>query len=348
MNLPHFLSRRSWIIAAIIILVFLIYVLLQFFVFHSDPVVRFLISAIDSFLVLAEKISGQVLIRTGYGITIANHLILQEEETLLVNDSGVFMKKWIIIMLILFWITRTSTKKKILFTVITLIASFISGVITITLSAYLAGVNFDSDSAYRIARTFGVLMIIFITQIWIRKNKASILETLSKIKINTNFINLKMPVVFLVIYLYAFASNFIYGYLNFGLWIDLLFNATKGLLSVFGIDAAVEPYLLTGDNGSLYMARPCLGFNTILLFASIVYLTGTNNLKRWSYIITGFIFLNIVNIIRFALIFIHVQKYGAYMLKIDIHNMYTYITYAIVFIMWIIWFEFFTDIKILN
>jgi exosortase/archaeosortase family protein len=347
MKFLHLLSRRNWIIVTIII-AFLIYIMLQLLVFKSFPVVRFLSSSIDELLSFAEKISNRILALTGNGITIDNHIIMKGDEQLLVNDSGVFMKKFIVFMLILFWLTGTTISKKVLFTAISVLSGFIFAIITIIIAALLARAGSDNDSAWRISRTAGVLFMVFLCHLWIRNNKEFFTEILSRLKFNAGLIYSKMTVIFLVIYLYVFASNYIYGYLNFNLWIDLLFNATGRLLSLFGIEASVEPYLLIGNNGSLYMARPCLGFNTILLFASVVYLTGINNLRRWSYIIIGFLFLNFVNIIRFALIFVHVQKYGDYMLKTDIHDMYTYITYGIVFVMWIIWFEFITDLKIRN
>ena len=92
------------------------------------------------------------------------------------------------------------------------------------------------------------------------------------------------------------------------------------------------------------MAKYCLGFNTMYLFASIVYLTVNDNKRRWIYIISGLLFLNFVNIMRFVLLFIYIQKHGGYVLAIDVHDMFNYITYSIVFILLVIWFEKFADI----
>ena len=59
----------------------------------------------------------------------------------------------------------------------------------------------------------------------------------------------------------------------------------------------------------------------------------------------GILFLNLVNIIRFVLLFVHIQKYGGYELTIDLHDLYNYVTYTLVFLMWVFWFERFSDIK---
>jgi hypothetical protein len=46
-----------------------------------------------------------------------------------------------------------------------------------------------------------------------------------------------------------------------------------------------------------------------------------------------------------VLLFIHIQKNGNYELAMDVHDMYNYIIYIIVFGLWVIWFERFSDIK---
>ncbi len=136
-----------------------------------------------------------------------------------------------------------------------------------------------------------------------------------------------------------------YIYFDFNLWIDFLFKSSQKILALLGHDAVVEPSLLIGNNGSIYMTKGCLGFKTMFLFASIVYLTGNDNKRRWIYIISGLLFLNFVNIIRFVLLFIHIQKHGGYVLAMDLHDMYNYIIYFIVFVLWVIWFEKFSDIR---
>ena len=73
--------------------------------------------------------------------------------------------------------------------------------------------------------------------------------------------------------------------------------------------------------------------------------TGKNSISKWLFIVTGLIILNLTNIIRFVLLFIHMQNHGGYVLKIDVHNIYNYIIYGIVFLLWIIWFEKYSDLR---
>jgi exosortase/archaeosortase family protein len=145
-------------------------------------------------------------------------------------------------------------------------------------------------------------------------------------------------------YIFIIVYYFLYEIFDYHLWISFLFTASQRILGLFGYTATVEPFYLIGDNGSIFMLKSCIGYQTMLLFAIIVILTGnTNNKIRWIYIISGFLFLNFVNIMRFILLFIHIQKHGDYMLAMDVHDMYNYIIYAIVFLLWIIWFEKFSD-----
>ena len=77
----------------------------------------------------------------------------------------------------------------------------------------------------------------------------------------------------------------------------------------------------------------------MFLFASVVYFTGNQENRGWRFIIFGLFVLNIANIVRIVLVFIHLQNHGDYLLATDVHDLYNYATYTIVFILWVIWFE---------
>jgi exosortase/archaeosortase family protein len=181
--------------------------------------------------------------------------------------------------------------------------------------------------------------------IWYWNNKKSILSSLSNLPINTTQVEKKIIEIFVIIYIYVIVIEFSANYFDFNLLIDLIFKSSQKILSLLGYKAVVEPSLLIGENGSIFMAPACLGFRTMFLFASIVYLTGNDNKTRWIYIIFGLLFLFVANIMRFVFLFIHIQKHGDYVLAMNLHDMYNYITYLIVFVLWIIWFERFTDIR---
>jgi exosortase/archaeosortase family protein len=145
--------------------------------------------------------------------------------------------------------------------------------------------------------------------------------------------------VIIIIYIYIIGTAFLVEFFDYTLWIHFVFTSAQKILGLMGYEAIVEPFHLVGANGLIYMSKGCLGFQTMLLFAILVFLTGKNNKNRWIYIITGLIFLNLVNIMRFVFLFIYLQKHGDYTLAMDVHDMYNYITYFIVFILWVVWFE---------
>jgi exosortase/archaeosortase family protein len=162
-------------------------------------------------------------------------------------------------------------------------------------------------------------------------------------KFNLEFLEEKLPEIFTIMFLFTLLSNFLLGFFQYSAWINLMFNISAWILNILNYPAWVESHLLIGENGSIHMAKGCLGFNTMLLFASIVYITSKNNRRKLLFILGGLILLNISNIIRFVLLFIHIQNHGGYVLKMDLHAMYNYIIYGIVFILWIIWFEKYSD-----
>ena len=129
------------------------------------------------------------------------------------------------------------------------------------------------------------------------------------------------------------------------LWINFLFNISAWILNLLNYPAWVESRLLVGDLYSINMARGCLGLNTMLLFTLIVFITGKSSRTMWLFILAGLIILNLSNIARFVLLFIHLQNHGNYALSIDIHDLYNYVIYGIVFLLWIFWFEKYSYIK---
>jgi exosortase/archaeosortase family protein len=146
------------------------------------------------------------------------------------------------------------------------------------------------------------------------------------------------------LYVYSIVL-FSLGYFDFSLYTDFLLKSSKGILGLLGYDAVMEPSLLIGKNGTIFIENGCMGFKTMFLFAALVYLTGNKHKRGWDHIIFGLLILNFLNILRIVLLFIHIQKHGDYVLATDHHELYKYIFYFIVFVLWVIWFERLMDLK---
>ncbi|HEY5537029.1 MAG TPA: hypothetical protein VIL99_19120 [Ignavibacteria bacterium] len=337
------LNRKAKIFAISILILLFTYIILRFLIFDSDPVIPFLSSLANSYLLLIEKFANQLLHWAGSMVTIKNHLVVLNNTQLDGFIPEIRFKKWMALFLFLVWITKTSIRSRTLFTFLLIIAHFLVLSIYNAVGAHLTGLENQDYSMLSIPVTLGLLCMITILFFWYRKYKMALLTGLSKLKINTSLLENELRVI-IVIYIYIIASNFLFEFFDYDLWINFLFTSSQKILALLGYEAFVETKYLIGANGSIAMAKGCLGFQTMFLFAILVFLTGDKNKYRWIYIFAGLIFLNFVNIMRFVFLFIYIQKHGAYLLAMDVHDMFNYITYSFVFVLWVIWFEKFADI----
>jgi len=333
--------------AIIIIISFaLLYALLRLFLFDHDPVIPIVASLFDKYLFFAEQIANVILFAVGSTVHFDNHTIIMDGVLLTnVYTPEIRYKKIAFFLLLIIWFTKANLRSKTLFSIITILTHFLAILSYNTVGAYLSGSEYYDPVPLAIPNTLILLSFIFISHIWYFQNKKPILEAISKTKFDSNSIEKKANSAFVCIYLYLIIGSFLLLYFTYEPWINLIFTISQKILTLFGYDAFVEPFLLVGNNGSIYMAKYCLGFKIMYLFAAIIYMTGRHDFTRWIYIFAGLIFLNFVNILRFVFLFIHIQKNSGYVFAIDLHDLYNYIIYSMVFILWVIWFECFSDIK---
>jgi exosortase/archaeosortase family protein len=338
-----FLSPKYRIFTILILIFLLAYIISRFLFFDSDPVIPFLSSFFNSYLLLIEMFANQLLYWTGSGVTIENHKVIMNSLALEGFIPMLYFKRWMILFLSLIWITRTTFLKRTLITILLLVVHFLVVSVYVTSGAYLSGLENPNFTLITIPITLGLLILFTIIFIWYRKHKDIILNSLAKLKINTKRLKNDFHVI-AVAYIFILLYYFLFDIFDFHIWIDFLFTSAKRILAIFGYYATVEPFYLIGEKGSIFMLKSCLGYQTMLLFAAIVFLTGNASRRiRWTYIISGLLFINFVNILRFVFLFIHIEKHGDYTLAMDVHEMYNYIIYAMVFILWVIWFEKFAD-----
>ncbi len=298
---------------------------------------------LDRYLLFVERITGGLLKLAGTELSIRDHQVFLD-GAVIYTITTILKKKWVVFLFLLFWVTPAPVRRKLAYTGLLILTNFIGSIIDISLVSCILTVSEDEFSAELMGWTPHLLLLLTLLTTWIWRERSSLLRVFSKIKIRPEFIEKKLPSIILVIFLYAFLANFVYGLFRFTPWINFLFRSSAWILNMLNIPAGTELHLLFGENGSIAMEKPCLGFRTMLLFASLVYLTGENKLEKWIYILGGILLLNISNIVRFILLFIHIQKHGGYVLVTDLHDMYDYIIYGLVFLMWILWFEKYSDI----
>jgi len=322
-----------------------IYILSRILFFESDPIIPAIKFIEDLYLSIAEQLSNLILHLSGSQIKILNHIVSLNGEVFDQYVPELWYKRLALVIFIIILLTKAPVWSKSLAGFILLAAHLLGNALHISAKAYSVTTQWDSIYILSIPNSISLLLLFTILVIWYLKHKYIILDKLSKYRISLKFLYKKDISIIIIIYLYIIICVFLLEFFDYLPWINFLFLSTQKILALFGHEAIVDSFLLIGDNGSIYMAKYCLGFKTMFLFSSIVFLTGRNDRVRWIFIFSGLIFLNFVNILRFVFLFIHVQKNGGYTLSIDLHDLYNYITYSIVFIIWIIWFEYFSDLK---
>jgi exosortase/archaeosortase family protein len=343
--LQSLFSPKYRIFTIFFLILFIGYLISHYFIFETDPVVTFLSSLGSSYLSLVEILANQFLHWIGSGVTIKNHLLIENDITLMGFTPQIRFKFFMALFLILVWITKTTPGRRILFTILLVVVHFLIGSIIVAAGAYLSGEENPNFNLLTIPVTLGLLILFNMLFIWYRKHKDMILNTLAKLKINTNRFKNDFN-IYSTAFIFILLYYFLFDIFEYKFWINILFTSSQKILELFGYNATVEPFYLIGEKGSIFMLKSCLGYQTMLLYASIVFLTGNTSRRiRWIYIISGLLIINFANIMRFVGLFIHIQKHGNYTLAMDVHDMFNYIIYAIVFVLWVIWFEKFADYK---
>jgi exosortase/archaeosortase family protein len=344
MKLPFNISRRTWIIIIVILVLVFVWAILRFFILHYDPVRLLVIALFEPYLLLTERLSNYFLSITCPGTEIINHTIFCQNTRLNSFDSGVLFKKWILLIILLYWIIRSPLKEKLLFTVIIIITHFIIVSVDNAILADIVVNGYDEESLPKISRTPGLLALITFLTIWILRYRTIILNSLEKLKLNTKLVDSKIPELIIVMYFYVIVNNFLYGFFDLHIWRNLMITTVHKILTLLGYDSVIEGHYIVGNYGTVFIDRGCVGYNSMLKFAVVVFLTGVNNLRRWSFIISGALFLEIISGLRLIMIFIWYENYG-FERAMHFHNFSKDAVHIIIFILWIIWFEFFTDIR---
>jgi exosortase/archaeosortase family protein len=319
-------------------LIFL-YITLSLLVFDADPLVSFLGRVTDATLLIQEGIANKLLHWAGYEVQVQHHLVMLDGARYDTVRSGTLMRKWMALLLLITWLTHTNLKKKLLFSGIIMLLNFMMSPVTIAIQAHLSALGTDLYSNTRISRTAAHLMNMTLLFVWLRNHRDALWKFLSRIRINIDLIKRKSTSIVVVSYVYLILGYFILGCFEFTPWVNFLFKSSHEILSWFNIDSMVDSQMLIGDKGSVSMLKSCLGLNTMLLFVSLIFIVGENSWTSWIYIVSGLIILNIANIIRLVLLFMHIQEHGTYVGLVDYHDLYDYVIYGIVFILWVIWFE---------
>ncbi len=337
-------NRKINIVVASILILLIAYIVFKFTFSGPDPFIKFLSYITRPYLFLVEKFANKIFHWTGSPLSIQNHSLSLNGKLIDGFTTQIMYKKITVFYILVLWLTRAASWKKICFTGIYLVLSFLSASFYILTAAY--SVTGYTNNASIILATHGIVFFYMntIMLVWYFINRKSWFDSPSNISNIIKLLERKLLDIIIIFYGYSIIT-FALGFFKFRLYIGLLLKSSQGILGLLGYDAVVEPYLLIGNNGSISVYRTCLGFMTMFLFAALVYITDNERKRGWRYIILGLLILNLLNILRIVLLFVHIQKHGDYILTMDVHDIYNYIFYFIVFVLWVIWFERLMDLK---
>lgn len=336
-------DRIKWtkgrILFSIILLCIIIYIILRITIFPSDPVIPFISSMLQPYLLLIESFSNRIFSWAGNSISILDHRIYINGQVTESRTTLVFLKESIAC-LVLIWLTKVPLIKKFIFTLILTFANFLFVSYYLIVFAKLVSVDPEDTYTLAIPYTIGGLGILTILLVWYLINKKAILESISRYSLVTKLIGHRIPEIFILSYLYLIIFRFVLQYFGSFNWIRFLLWSSHKVLSLTGTDLSVEYDMLVGDKGYVYITEGCLGFTTMFIFASFIYLTGKlKEIKMWIYMLAGLIIINIANILRLVFIFLKMQNTGSIDKARDLHDLLNFVIYLLVFVLWIIWIE---------
>lgn len=340
MNAKRFIQgRKTKVLLTLFLILLLAYLAIKFIFPGTDPLFSVLSFITHPVLLLIDKFSNIIFHWTGYALTIQNHSILMNGIPVGGFSTQIMYKKVTVFCILILWLTRASIQKRVAFTTIYLVLGFLSA------SAYNIALAIEitdvSQSSPIMSVVFTLVFICMNTTvlIWYLINRKAWIENRSGSSRIGTLLEKKLPDIIKVVYVYAIIL-FSLGFFDFDLLISFILGSSQKIAGLLGHDAYIEMNNLIGNNGSVSLARSCLGILTMFLFAAVVYLSGNEKRRGWGFIFIGLIVLIFANIVRIVLVFLHLQKYGDYMLTMDVHDLYNYATYVLVFILWVIWFEF--------
>lgn len=339
-------SRKYSFLFLFLSFILAIYVLFGSLIIKNEPLNIFFLNINTKFISFIFSIATSV--SSNFGIeTYSESLSIYLNNKLIFNSvSGYKAYRWVLLVLILFWFSPAGIRKKLLFTGFTIILTIFTylakTVLWITLFELWVEDMFDAIKSAHVVIHLTYYLIICL---WVYVNKTEFDRLIDQLKLNILFLFRKNVLSLFYLFLFViFFNNVGMALLKFNYFISFIFSITQYVLAVLNYESIIDGALLIGTNGSIYMAKFCLGINTMIVFSSIIWFTGKKILPRLIYIISGVIFINIMNVIRFVSLFIYLQNHESYELAMDFHDIFDYVIYILIFVMWIIWFEKFSDV----
>jgi exosortase/archaeosortase family protein len=328
----------------ILLLAIFAYAIVFLVILDFDPIGLSLNWVSRLYLCLSEYIANLFLFLWGSPVRLNSIEITANNVVLQGFIPQVRFGNWMIILVTLIWLVRTSVKDRIVISFFLIFTHLIIISVNLVIGSHFIAYKGFSYHILAIQSTLGLIILITFWYLWFRIRRVAFLERFSNlgIPIRTPHFETELHIL-LVVYVFVITIYFLKEMFEFRIWIEVLFTSSQKILNFFGYESVVESNKLIGKNGFIYMNEDCLGIATMYLFSVLIFLTKGSTKAKVIYVLTGIFLLNLVNILRFVMLFIYIQKNRDYELSVDVHNMYNYAIYILVFLLWIVWFEKFAN-----
>lgn len=266
-----------------------------------------------------------------------------------VNNSALFIDYFshfiykILVALLVIWVIKAKLNEKILFTGLVVLLNYLLNVFQIIGFVLSQQWEYPQFESKLIINTISTFCLFFFMCFYIYRNKESI-YTYFKDYVTALQFKIVLRHIFIVFTIALFIFIFFFNYFYFYSWIKVLYIVTSKVLAIMGYSSEIEVPFLRGQYGDISLFKSCLGMNIMLVYALVIYFTGIKLLPKLVFIVTGFIIFNLLNVIRFVLVFRDLQINRSYQMAVDVHDLYNYMIYVAIIFMWIVWFNKYSDI----
>jgi exosortase/archaeosortase family protein len=251
-------------------------------------------------------------------------------------------KRWSLVVLASIWLVIVPVKRKVWFTVLFVLVHLLSVVTGLYLMGVAGPKLVDEDTSFFLSPTLAGNLFLFVLLLnWVFFNKQEIRTTIQKTGIRVNMTNRRINEILISLFFLLLLRDYLIPFPEYKPYVRLILEITQWISSLFGFDGYIVGDQLIGSDGALALAKHCLGFMTMYVFASMVYLTrpGHMTATAWWVITGGTILIFISNIARLVLVFIVAQGENGYERASMHHEIYNVGIYIFIFMMWVAWFE---------
>jgi exosortase/archaeosortase family protein len=329
----------------------IVYLLLRLLIFDEDPLIPLLNSLYYTYLLVPEWVADGLFSILNAGVTIEDHRLVYDNIGIYQESYAIFIdawpkyllhKRWVLLILLVIWINFSPVKRKMLFSGAFIIVHIVAVVAGLYLMGVLGPNIVDESTKYFLSPTLAGNMLLFsFLLFWVFFNKGEIRNTFSILGINGTISDSRINETLAALFFLFILRDFFIPYFEYKPYVAFLLEITQMISFSFGFEGVIIGDHLVGANGALALAKYCLGFMTMYVFGSLIFLTRPNSyqIKTWLFIGVGMVVIFLSNIVRLVLVFIIAQGENGYNRASLHHEIYNVGIYIFIFVLWVIWVE---------